>query len=369
MPRKKDPRSPSRGTVHHPSSDGEMPDLQPNRPLESPPMPRKVILAAALGILALTTASTALAVPGNEGLFSVGCDLSHRLPDDPIVHPHKHGDSHSHEFYGNASTNANSNLASMRGAGTSCKRGEDRSGYWIPTLYKFGQPVAASSITVYYRTAGRDPGTIQPLPDGLQMVAGDAEAKEVQDDDIVDWSCQQGQVYDNTVLGKAGAKVHLRHARKEVRRLKKRRQAIRARGGALKAVNNALAAAQEELEMAQLDNKPSSLPSCPPGSRVHLSLSFPDCWDGQRLDSVDHKSHMFYSEWSAGEMRCPASHPIPVPAITFSISWPINDGFGARLASGPVRTMHGDVFSAWDPGTEAAIVNRCLRADLDCGSH
>ena len=328
-----------------------------------------MVLAAAVGLTALVCAATALAVPGNEGLFSVNCDLSHRLPDDPIVHPHKHGDSHSHEFYGNESTNANSTLASMRAAGTTCKRGEDRSGYWIPTLYKFGNPVAATSMTVYYRTAGRDPGTVQPLPDGLQMIAGDSEAKEVQDDDIVDWSCQEGQVFDNTVLGRADAKRNLRQARKEVRRLKKRRNTIRSRGGSLKAVNKALGLAQEDLELATLDNKPSSLPSCPPGSRVHMSLNFPDCWDGRHLDSADHKSHMFYSDWSAGEMRCPASHPVPVPAITFSISWPVNDGFGARLASGPVRTMHGDVFSAWSPGTQAAIVSRCLQADFDCGSH
>jgi uncharacterized protein DUF1996 len=328
-----------------------------------------MVIAATCGLMALVGAATALAVPGNEGLFSVNCDLSHRLPDDPIVHPHKHGDSHSHEFYGNASTNANSTLASMRAAGTTCKRGEDRSGYWIPTLYKFGQPVAATSMTVYYRTAGRDPGTVQPLPDGLQMIAGDAEAKEVQDDDYVDWRCQEGQVFDNTVLGRADAKRHLRQARKQVRRLKKRRSAIRSRGGSQAAVNHALSLAREDLALAILDNKPSSLPSCPSGSRIHLSLNFPDCWDGHRLDSADHKSHMFYSDWSTGEMRCPPSHPVPVPAITFTISWPVNDGFGARLASGPVRTMHGDVFSAWNPGTQAAIVSRCLQADFDCGSH
>jgi hypothetical protein len=77
---------------------------------------------------------------------------------------------------------------------------------------------------------------------------------------------------------------------------------------------------------------------------------------------------MAYADYAAGEQRCPASHPVPVPAITFSISWPIGDGRGARLASGAVRTMHGDVFSAWDPGMQAYHVARCLQADVDCGS-
>jgi uncharacterized protein DUF1996 len=332
-------------------------------------MPRRLILLTAIAGLVLLAAASALAAPGNEGLFSVSCELTHRLPDDPIVHPHKHGDSHSHEFYGNTSTNANSTLASMRAAGTGCKRGEDKSGYWIPTLYKYGSPVAATSMTVYYRTAGRDPSVIQQLPDGLQMIAGDAEAKEVQDDDIVDWSCTDGQVFDNTVLGKSEAKHNLKVQRKEVRKLKRRRKTVAAAGGKVAPVKKALKAALEDLKLAKLDVAPSSLPSCPPDSRVHLSLTFPDCWDGQRLDSSDHKSHMFYSEWSAGEMRCPPGHPVAVPKITFSISWPINDGVGVRLASGPVRTMHGDVFSAWDPGTQAFQVNRCLRADLDCGSN
>jgi Domain of unknown function (DUF1996) len=330
-------------------------------------MPRTGIVAAAVGVIALVGAAAALAEPGS-GYFSVSCDLSHRLPHDPIVHPHHPGMSHSHEFYGNRSTNAHSTLANMRGSGTSCKRGEDKSGYWIPTFYKYGQPVAATSMTVYYRTASRGAGTVQPLPDGLQMIAGDADAKEVQDDDIVDWSCSEGMTFDDTILGRSEAKKNLRQARKKVRRLTRRRNAARSGGGRVGPLNRALKEARGELELAVLDNRPSSLPDCPPGARIHLSLNFPDCWDGRRLDSADHKSHMFYSEWSAGEARCPGSHPVPVPAITFSISWPVNNGFGARFASGPVRTMHGDVFSAWDAGMLGFHVSRCLHTETDCGS-
>jgi hypothetical protein len=307
--------------------------------------------------MALVGSAVAMAAPGNNGFFSVNCDLSHRLPDDPIVYPHDHGASHSHDFFGNSSTNANSTLGSMRQGGTTCERGEDKSGYWVPTLYKYGRPVAATGMTVYYRTAGRNAATVQPLPDGLQMIAGDSMAKEVQDDDFVDWSCSEGQVFDDTVLGRGAAKVHYRKARARLRHLKHRH-----------ATRRAIRLASEQLDEATLDIKPSSLPNCPPESHLHLSLNFPDCWDGGRLDSADHKSHMFYSEWSAGEARCPASHPVPVPAITFSISWLINDGRGARLASGAVRTMHGDVFSAWDPGMLGFQVARCLQADVDCGS-
>ncbi len=320
-------------------------------------MARTRILAAAIAALVLVWAAYAHAAPGNNGLFSVSCDLSHRAPDDPIVHPHMHGISHSHEFYANKSTDANSTTASMHAAGTTCRRPEDHSGYWIPTLYKYGKAVPASSITVYYRTNGRDPASIQPLPDGLQMVAGDAEARALQDNDYIDWSCQEGQVFDDSILGKADAKHALRADRRQLKRLKRR-----------DATHKAIKAAAETLDEAKLDVKPSSLPRCPTGTRDHLSLNFPDCWDGAHLDSADHQSHMAYGSYSEGERRCPADHPVPVPAITFSISWPIANGTGAKLASGPVRTMHGDVFGVWDPGTLAGHVAQCLQADVDCGS-
>ena len=329
-------------------------------------MPRVRIFAAAVCALTLVMAAIAVAEPG-DGVFRVHCDLSHRLSDDPIVHPHHKGAAHSHEFYGNRSTSAHSNLGNLRGAGTTCDQPQDKSGYWIPTLYKFGNPVEADSITAYYRAGGKSPALIQSLPDGLQMIAGDADSKEVQDDDIVDWTCVKGSAFSDTILGRSEAKPALRQAKREVKRLRTRRAAIRSgASGSLKAVKRSLADAQEELALAKLDVRPSSLPNCPPNARIHLSLNFPDCWDGKRLDSRDHKKHMTYSEWSDGEARCFPSHPIAVPAITFSISWPVRDGLGARLASGPVRTMHGDVFSAWDPGAQASVVSGCLNADVDC---
>jgi hypothetical protein len=122
------------------------------------------------------------------------------------------------------------------------------------------------------------------------------------------------------------------------------------------------------LDKAKRDLKPSSLPDCPSG-RVFLTVEFPDCWDGVHLDSSDHKSHMAYADFSNGHAACPPGHPVPVPKITFAVAWPISNGLGARLASGGVRTMHADVFSAWDPGAQEGLVNRCLRVDVDCDAN
>ena len=52
-------------------------------------------------------------------------------------------------------------------------------------------------------------------------------------------------------------------------------------------------------------------PTCPPGAPLHLVLTFPDCWDGEHLDSEDHASHATYSTDGA----CPEAHPVHIPQL------------------------------------------------------
>jgi hypothetical protein len=58
---------------------------------------------------------------------------------------------------------------------------------------------------------------------------------------------------------------------------------------------------------------PSSadVPTCPDtrGMGLRLHVNFPSCWDGRRLDSIDHQRHMAYAVWGL----CPATHPVAVP--------------------------------------------------------
>ncbi|GAA3767753.1 DUF1996 domain-containing protein [Micromonospora maritima] len=51
----------------------------------------------------------------------------------------------------------------------------------------------------------------------------------------------------------------------------------------------------------------------PPG--VGRGVQFPECWDGVRLDSPDHRSHLAYAD--RGD--CPR-HPVAVPGITLSVN-------------------------------------------------
>ncbi|HEY3181679.1 MAG TPA: DUF1996 domain-containing protein [Gaiellaceae bacterium] len=106
-------------------------------------------------------------------------------------------------------------------------------------------------------------------------------------------------------------------------------------------------------------------PACPLvqkhiGERVQtyleLHVDFPDCWDGKRLDSPDHMSHMAYSR----DYVCPPSHPVKVPLIRAMIRYPIAGGPGVALASGGQFSGHADFFNAWDERALAQLVDDCF---------
>lgn len=99
--------------------------------------------------------------------FLAECPYTHRAPDDPIVFPGLPGASHMHSFFGNDSTNGNSDLASLEKARTSCAPDTDLSSYWVPTLYNGDTEVEPTGTTFYYLGEGvRDDviQRIQPFP-------------------------------------------------------------------------------------------------------------------------------------------------------------------------------------------------------------
>jgi hypothetical protein len=113
------------------------------------------------------------AVAGSE--FRVTCASSHRRQDDPIVFQNQSGVSHTHEFFGNRTTDAFSTLTSLRAGTTNCDPMSDRSAYWVPALYKNGQAVAPESVTIYYQGVHDHTRAVAP-PQGLRYVVGNAKA-------------------------------------------------------------------------------------------------------------------------------------------------------------------------------------------------
>lgn len=244
---------------------------------------------------------------GAVGQFVVECGFSHRAPDDPIVHPGRPGWSHDHDFFGNDGVDAYSTLESMLADDTTCRNRKDTASYWAPTLLDAGEPVEPLFGTAYYRAApGVDPTQVVPYPAGFRIIAGDMVATE--DDprpvDVAGWSCGV---------------------------------------------------------TTRLSPEP---PNCPQSAPLRGVITFPDCWDGRRLDSADHRSHAANS----ADGRCPDSHPVHIPQLTFAITYPVSGaGRDLTLSSGSVYGLHSDFFNAWDQAELTRKVELCLHRDAVCG--
>jgi hypothetical protein len=107
----------------------------------------------------------------------------------------------------------------------------------------------------------------------------------------------------------------------------------------------------------------TDIPGCPEGTHLVMKIRFPDCWDGSNLDSADHTSHMTFSRRRA----CPASHPVPVPAISVNVHYPSDGGDIVLGAPDKPVAPHADFFNAWDQPALERLVRVCLNAGLHCG--
>jgi hypothetical protein len=209
--------------------------------------------------------------------------FTHELPDDPIVFPGEPGLSHTHHFFGNDTTDAFSTPEDLVTEGdTSCHKKIDGSAYWAPALFEDDEIVQPIRVDAYYTApAGADFTEIQAPPAGLRMIAGDSMAEEAPTTDVAGWACGFGRTLHPTV----------------------------------------------------------SPPDCQQGVELKLYIIYPDCWDGERVDSVDHKEHMAYRIDGAGELR---------------------------LASGSLETAHADFVNGWDQDALVREVAWCIHNGVSC---
>ena len=192
-----------------------------------------------------------LGAQGRVGQFVAKCAYSHSAEDDPIVHFGHPGRSHRHDFYGAVAADASSTADVLTAQGTTCDKRADTAAYWHPTLYDGDEIVEPNSLVAYYRAApGVAPAEVEVFPPGLAMIAGDSTARAPQRGEAAGWAC--------------GSSTRLS----------------------------------------------STPPDCPARAPLHMVLTFPDCWDGRRLDSDDHVSHVAYSATGT----CPSTPPGARPA-------------------------------------------------------
>lgn len=318
-------------------------------------------------LLRTTQQPAPVAPNGWRGILRINCDFSHAAYDDPLVYPDRAWAAHLHGFYGLFDVDAGTDIAAMYrvslradGRVSSCQGNDlNRSAYWVPALLapkyaadgrreldRFGEPAWTrveavvggddEAHEVFYYSAGIDAlETIQPLPPGLAMIAGDMRATPAtpQSAAVVRWHCQTWQSNDAT--------------------------------------NPRFSA---------------TIPECTAPDRLRADLFFPSCWNGRDLDSADHRSHIAYPQTDAQGRNptCPATHPVPVVRVSYHYAFPVkpdtadpatrstrgwrlaSDGYEATPAAPGGASLHGDWINGWHPEAMQAIVDTCIRQGLDC---
>jgi hypothetical protein len=279
------------------------------------------------------------ASPDTVGAFRFICGPSHLGWDDPIVAPGKPGASHLHQFFGNDLTDAHSTYESLRTSGDgSCGAPVNRSAYWMPAMMtSTGKVVVPDHVSIYYKRLPKTSPDCQktgiacvPIPRGLRYVFG-----------------------YNFTTGEPNGHFNC--------------QGPTAVSGTFPDI---ITAAQ----------------GCGLGNQLGAVLSAPSCWDGARLDSTDHRSHVAhgsYGDW--GYYKCPDTHPFIIPTFTLGAWYTVDDDLDHSgtytpnvtktwyLASDhmgktmvPGETLHSDWFGAWDDEVLKMWTDGCIDSHLNC---
>ncbi len=276
------------------------------------------------------------------GAFRFICQAGQLNWDDPIVYPGQRGASpHLHQWFGNALGNARSTYRSLRTAGeSSCMGPLNRSAYWMPAMLDgHGRVVRPDWISIYYKrvpvtapVCGKGGANCRPLPRGLRYIFG-FDTKRMRDKQpenmLFHWKCLTPA---NTYIGGL------------------------------------------ETQFDRLE--------CPAGNTLMVTLASPDCWDGKRLDSADHRGHIVRQVYNPndGKPYCPRSHPILLPQFTIGVAYAIQPGeriqdwylSSDRMAGmpqmAPGSTFHADWFGAWDEPTLRTWTANCIDRLLNCSA-
>jgi len=248
-------------------------------------------------------------VPANSGKITAVCKYSHTLKDDPIVAPGLPGASHSHDFAGNVSTDAFSTQKSLLTARTTCDQRKDTSAVWAPSLYADGVRVQPAAILTYYNDGFLD--RLRTPPAGLRMIAGNSSSTTKQNLQIVSWACSGDP---------------------------------------------------------KIDGVTEPPKDCARDEALVLRINFPNCWDGKRLDSPDHKSHVAYSWVDGTKETCPRTHPVGIAALNIGVRWLPAPTGRLTLASGSIFSAHTDWWNSWQQHKLRRLVDDCIIGGRTCGS-
>ncbi|MFF6981349.1 DUF1996 domain-containing protein [Streptomyces sp. NPDC008343] len=274
------------------------------------------------------------------GKFTTDCGVNANQlynSDNIIVAPGVgNGAHHTHDYVGNQANDAFADNEDFAAGETTCQNQGDKSSYYWPVLRlqdgtqefdadqpgggaegNVGKILTASQVTLEY--VGNATDKVVAMPKFLRIITGDAKAfTNGTDNANASWSCTG-------------------------------------------------------FEDRQLTDK---YPICPEGSSLVRTSNFQSCWDGQNVDSANHRDHVAFADPNTG--ACPNGFqaiPQLVQRLVYDVDAPsLNDngqkspfyavdGFPEQLHK-PV-TDHGDFVNVFDEQLMDRMVE-CINAGQKC---
>ncbi|MEU8590702.1 DUF1996 domain-containing protein [Streptomyces sp. NPDC048664] len=276
---------------------------------------------------------------GSTGTFLTQCGVNankNHNTDNVIVAPGvTNGAHHLHDYVGNQKINAFASNDTFLQGGTSCRNRNDLSSYYWPVVR---------------------------VQDGTQDF-----------DQNADGGGKEGNV--GRILTPVQAQIkYVGNPRSKVVAMP---QFLRIITGDAKTTTNGLANANAHWSCTGFENSvqlTDKYPICPQGSNVVRTFAFQSCWDGQNIDSANHRTHVAFAD--AGG-NCQNGFKA-IPQLTMRLVYKINpptlqngqvknayavDGFPEQLHK--PATDHDDFISVTTGGLANKIAN-CVNTGRQC---
>jgi predicted outer membrane protein len=265
---------------------------------------------------------------GSTGSFVSECgtpDPALRNSDNWIAAPGKvNGAQHMHDYVGSAATDSSTEAGDLLVSETTCEL-DNRSTFFWPVLRdtsqvgpddnqdgggldgNVGEILEPAQVVMQFLGNPTEP--VSPMPQLLRVITGDAKAVTNGPDNVrAQWTCRGFE-----------------------------------------------------------DRATTQYPLCPQGSRLLRVLDFPSCWDGENLDSEDHRSHMAFADEDTG--ACPQD-TVAVPQLRMILAYDQPGGRNFALDGFPDQqhhpaTDHGDFVNGMPDELMDAVVE-CLNEGLQC---
>jgi hypothetical protein len=276
---------------------------------------------------------------GSSGTFTSSCGVNANKKfntDNVIVAPGvSNGAHHLHDYVGNQSNDAFANNDTFAAAQTSCANQGDKSSYYWPVLRvqdgtqdfdqnnagggtegNAGKVLQAKSAQIKF--VGNAKSKVVAMPKFLRIITGDAKAfTNGPANANAHWSCTG---FENKV---------------------------------------------------QLTDK---YPICPSGSNVVRTFKFQSCWDGQNIDSANHRTHVAFADAGGNcangfkaipQLTMRLVYSVPAPTIANGVvknPYAV-DGFQEQLHK--AITDHDDFINVFDENLMNKVVT-CINNGQRC---